>query len=262
MIPKEFIVEWKQTVPWLDMLMVEQDLIICRALVTIYNDDFLSSHLAFRGGTALHKLYLSPQPRYSEDIDLVQIQPESVGPILDKLREVLSFLGEPIIKQKKNNNTMVFRVNSTFPPIMPIRLKIEINCKEHFNVLGFVKIPFDIKNQWFNGNCEITTYQLDELIGTKLRALYQRKKGRDLFDLYKALENNNLNTDNVIKCYHKYISFSDGDSPSQVVYLANMEEKLKEEIFLNDTQALLRTSLVFNPQEAYKVVKRKLIEKI
>jgi predicted nucleotidyltransferase component of viral defense system len=262
MINKESIIEWKATAPWSDMQMVEQDLIICRALVAIYNDEFLSSRLAFRGGTALHKLYLSPQPRYSEDIDLVQIQPESVGAILDKLREVLSFLGKPVIKQKKNNNTMIFRVDSTFPPVMPIRLKIEINCKEHFNVLGLTKILFEVKNQWFNGSCEITTYQLDELIGTKLRALYQRKKGRDLFDLHKALENPNLNPDNVIKCYHKYISFSDGESPSQAVYLANMEEKIQEDVFLKDMQALLRPSLIFNPQAAYEVVKTRLIGKL
>jgi len=262
MIPKEHIIEWKATAPWDEMLMVEQDLIICRALVAIYNDEFLSSHLAFRGGTALHKLYLSPQPRYSEDIDLVQIQSGSVGAILDKLREVLSFLGKPVIKQKRNNNTMVFKVNSTFPPIIPIRLKIEINCKEHFTVLGLTKIPFEVKSKWFNGSCEITTYQLDELVGTKLRALYQRKKGRDLFDLQKALENPTLNPDNVVKCYREYIEFSDGASPSQTVYLANMEEKMREEIFLNDTQALLRPSLTFNRQEAYEIVKRELIEKI
>jgi len=262
MIPKEHIIEWKETVPWTDAQMVEQDLIICRALVAIYNDNFLSSHLAFRGGTALHKLYLSPQPRYSEDIDLVQIQPGSVGVILDRLREVLSFLGKPVIKQKRNNNTLVFKTESTFPPIVSIRLKVEINCKEHFTVLGFAKIPFEVKSQWFNGSCEITTYQLDELVGTKLRALYQRKKGRDLFDLQKALENQNINPDNVVKCYREYIEFSDGESPSQTVYLANMEEKMQEEIFLNDTQALLRPSLTFNPQEAYEIVKSKLIEKI
>ena len=262
MIPKEHIIEWKATAPWNEMLMVEQDLIICRALVAIYNDEFLSSHLAFRGGTALHKLYLPPQSRFSEDIDLVQIQSGSVGAILDKLREVLSFLGKPIIKQKRNNNTMVFKADSTVPPIVSIRLKIEINCKEHFTVLGLTKIPFGVKSQWFNGACEITTYQLDELIGTKLRALYQRKKGRDLFDLQKALGNPNLNPDNVVKCYREYIEFSDGESPSQVVYLANMKEKMQEEIFLNDTLALLRPSLTFNPQEAYEIVKRELILKM
>jgi predicted nucleotidyltransferase component of viral defense system len=262
MIPERAIIEWGKFVPWIKEITVEQDLIICRALVAIYSDEFLSSHLAFRGGTALHKLYLSPQPRYSEDIDLVQIQPENVGVILDKLREVLSFLGKPVIKQKHNNNTLVFKTDATFPPIIPIRLKVEINCKEHFTVLDLVKIPFKVKNQWFNGSCEITTYKLDELVGTKLRALYQRKKGRDLFDLWKALENPSLNTENVVKCYRKYIEFSDGESPTQSVYIANMEEKMQEEIFLNDTQALLRPTLTFNPQEAYEIVKRELIEKL
>jgi predicted nucleotidyltransferase component of viral defense system len=262
MITENAIIEWSETVHWVSKIQVEQDLIITRALVAIYSDEFLSSRLAFRGGTALHKLYLSPQSRYSEDIDLVQINPENVGAILDKLREVLSFLGKPVVKQKKNNNTLIFRVNSTFPPVVPIRLKIEINCKEHFNVLGFVKIPFEVKNQWFSGKCDIITYQLDELVGTKLRALYQRKKGRDLFDLQKALENSALNIGNVIQCYNRYLSFSDGESPTRAVYLSNMDEKMQEAVFLNDTQDLLRPTLKYNQQEAYEIVKKELIEKL
>jgi predicted nucleotidyltransferase component of viral defense system len=262
MIPKEHIIEWKASAPWNEMVMIEQDLIICRALIAIYNNDYLSSQLAFRGGTALHKLYLSPQLRYSEDIDLVQINSGNIGSILDELRKVLSFLGNPISKQKRNNNTLIFKVNSTFPPIVAIRLKIEINCKEHFAVLGYTKIPFDVKSRWFDGSCKITTYKLDELVGTKLRALYQRKKGRDLFDLQKALENPNLNTDNVVKCYREYIEFSDGQSPSQTVFLTNMEEKMLDSFFLNDTKALLRPSHAYNPQEAYEIVQSKLIKKI
>lgn len=70
MIQREAILEWNEFLPWQDKAMVEQDLIISRALIAIYSDEFLASQLAFRGGTALHKLYLSPQPRYSEDIDL------------------------------------------------------------------------------------------------------------------------------------------------------------------------------------------------
>ena len=261
MIPATAIIEWENDHPWANKKQVEQDLIISRALVAIYNNQFLASRLAFRGGTAMYKLYLSPL-RYSEDIDLVQIQPENIGNIFDKLREVLSFLGKPAVKQKKNNNTMVFRVNSTFPPVMPINLKIEINCKEHFTVLGLKKMPFEVENQWFSGRCEITTYQLDELTGTKFRALYQRKKGRDLFDLQKALENPNLNTDNVVGCFRKYISFSDGNPPSKTVYLANLDEKMQDRFFLSDIQPLLRPSMIYNPHEAYEVVKMGLIEKL
>jgi len=43
-----------------------------RALVEIYQDPLLADALVFRGGTALHKLLLSPTARYSEDLDFVQ----------------------------------------------------------------------------------------------------------------------------------------------------------------------------------------------
>ena len=65
MIPEYAIIEWRNTVLWGGLEQVELDLVISRALTELYNDDFLSSRLAFRGGTALHKLYISPQPRYS-----------------------------------------------------------------------------------------------------------------------------------------------------------------------------------------------------
>lgn len=146
---------------------MEQDLIICRALVSIYSDPFLQEHLAFRGGTALHKLYLEPQPRYSEDIDLVQVKAEPIKETIDHLREALSWLGEPVVKQKKHNNTLVFRVLPTDIGTGEIHLKVEINCKEHFSVFPMARIPFSVKNDWFSGRCEVLTYELDELVGTK-----------------------------------------------------------------------------------------------
>ena len=100
MIQKAFITQWGTVVPWSSPRLVEQDLIICRVLVSIYSDPFLKEHLAFRGGTALHKLYLEPQPRYSEDIDLVQVNAEPIKETIDHLREALSWLGEPVVKQK------------------------------------------------------------------------------------------------------------------------------------------------------------------
>ena len=171
MIPLAAITEWTNNVPWTDMKQVEQDLIICRALVAIYSDEFLSSRLAFRGGTAIHKLYMSPQPRYSQDIDMVQIISEPIKPTIDRLREVLSFLGIPSIKQKRNNNTLVFKIDSTDIPVATLRIKVEINCREHFCILGFEKVDFNVTNQWFMGNCQIIAYKFDELIGTKIRAL-------------------------------------------------------------------------------------------
>ncbi len=262
MIPEIYIQDWRASAPWTQDVQVEQDLLICRALTETYKDDYLASHLAFRGGTALHKLFLSPQPRYSEDIDLVQIQSEPIKETYDHIREALSFLGEPKVKQKKHNNTLIFRVESETPPIVPIHLKIEINCKEHFNVLPMQKIPFTVSNKWYQGECKILTYQLDELVGTKLRALYQRRKGRDLYDLYKALTTQDLNIDNVLKCYYRYMDFVVDHIPTHKEFVINMEDKIQDVEFLGDTQQLLRPDENFNPQEGYNIVRQLLIDRM
>jgi len=241
MIPEYAVKEWNKTVPWHRNEQIEQDLIICRALVELFNDEYLSKHLAFRGGTAIHKLYLQPQSRYSEDIDLVQIKAEPIKETMDRIREILSFLGEPKIKQKVHNNTLIFRFDSEIPPVISIRLKVEINTREHFNVLGLTQHNFNLNNQWFSGSCKVTTYHLEELLGTKLRALYQRRKGRDLFDLYKAISTQNLNIENIIRCYHEYIDFVVDNPPTQKEYLQNMELKMQDKEFLSDTNFIVAT---------------------
>lgn len=261
MIPELAITQWRSVAPWSDVEQVEQDLIICRALVAIFSDVFLAERLAFRGGTALHKLYLSPQPRYSEDIDLVQINSEPIKPTIDRLREVLSFLGEPKVKQKRNNNTLIYRLESSVPPVLPIKLKVEINCREHFNILGLEEVDFNMQNLWFSGNCKIKTYKLDELIGTKVRALYERRKGRDLYDLYKALQNPGLNPDNVIFCFKEYMKWED-KNPTYKLYVSNMEDKLNNAEFLGDTKTLLRPDEIYDAQKAYKIVKEIIIDKL
>jgi predicted nucleotidyltransferase component of viral defense system len=164
------------------MHQVEQDLILSRALMAVYSDDALSERLAFRGGTALHKLYLTPQARYSEDLDFVQVTSEPIGPTLDRLRNALAFIGEPRTKRKKSNNVLLFHFETTSPPITVLKVKVEINCKEHFTVLGHAAVPFAVDNAWFSGSGNILTFKLEELLGSKLRALYQRRKGRDLFE--------------------------------------------------------------------------------
>ena len=261
MIDRRSIMMWNEFVPWTDYAMIEQDLIICRALVDIFSDDFLRGQLAFRGGTALHKLYLSPQARYSEDIDLVQINPGPIKPILFRLGEVLSWMPDKVVKPKRHNNTMLFRMESEIPPIQPLRLKVEINCKEHFAVMGFRKTPFSVNTPWFSGECNITTYALDELLGTKLRALYQRKKGRDLFDLQVALDRGGVDAEAVIECYYKYMEFVVDKAPTYRQFLQNMELKMQDPEFLDDTDALLRVDAdKFDPIRAYALVKETFIE--
>lgn len=265
MIPQNFITQWSNHVPWQSNEQIEQDLVISRALVVIFNDDFLSKKLAFRGGTALHKLYVNPQPRYSEDIDLVQIEASPFGEVLDRLSEVLKFIDGKISVDKGDPMiTMVYKFESEIPPINPLRLKIETNCREHIVEMGWEQKAFAVNSDWFKGECNITTYKIEELLGTKFRALYQRRKGRDLYDLHKVISTMKVDTQAIVNCFKTYIKFSTSKIPSQKEFIENMEAKIKNENFIGDITALLRTDEKekYNQQEAYELIKAELISKI
>ena len=264
MIPQAYITEWSNNVPWQTNEQVEQDLVICRTLVEIFSDDFLSSSLAFRGGTALHKLFLQPQPRYSEGIDLVQIRPEPIKETIQRLQKRLSFIDKnSVVDPRKHNNTLKFRFESEFPPVFPLKIKVEINCREHFTVLGYQKFPFEVKSSWFTGSCNITTYRLEELLGTKLRALYQRRKGRDLYDMYKALiQVPELDKQAILQCYQSYMEFVVSQLPTKKQFIQNMEAKMQDAEFLGDTAALIRPDEKYNQQEAFELVRTEIIERL
>lgn len=262
MIPVYSIQQWREMAPWNTDAMVEQDLVISRALVSIFSDDFLKENLAFRGGTALHKLYLDPQPRYSEDIDLVQIKPGPIKDIMFRLGEVLDWLPNRSTAQKKHSNKLFFKFDTEVAPVQQIKLKVEINCMEHFNVMGLESIPFKVENSWFKGDANLTTYHFEELVGTKMRALYQRKKGRDLYDLYQALTCKEIDLTKVLECYQKYITFVAERAPSYKEYVQNMELKMQDEEFLIDVLPLLRPGISYDAQKAYDVVYHALIDRL
>ena len=263
MIPKPYIAKWQDHAPWKQFYQVEQDLVISRALVEIFSDDFLRENLAFRGGTALHKLYLNPAPRYSEDIDLVQIKAGPIKPIMERLKEVITFFEEPRKTQVKGHGAKaLYRFTSEYEEIR-LRLKLEINCKEHFKVLDWVDFPFEVQSEWFSGKCEIRTYSINELLGTKLRALYQRSKGRDLFDLDYSRLNMELNIDEIIYCFKEYTTFATGNKPpSKKEFLMNIEEKEIAPDFTGDMEALLRSEIAYNQEEAFAWLKKQILEKM
>lgn len=263
MIPKPHIAKWQQYAPWKEFAQVEQDLIISRTLVEIFSDEFLRKNLALRGGTALHKLYLNPATRYSEDIDLVQIKPGPIKPIMQRIGEVVTFFEEKRATQVRGHGAKaLYRFTSGYEEIR-MRLKLEVNCKEHFNVLNWVDFPFEVESEWFSGKAEIRTYNINEPLGTKLTALYQRSKGRDLFDLDYSRQNIDLNYEKVIACFKDYTSFSTGKRPpSKKEFLLNIEEKENSAEFTGGMEALLRPEIKYNQSEAFDWLKTELIAEI
>lgn len=261
MIPHDLITEWGQIAPWTQSYQVEQDLVICRALVDIFNHPVLGKNLAFRGGMALFKLHM-PAVRYSEDIDLVQVTAGPIGELMDGIREVINpWLGTP--KWKQTHERVTFRYQFLSEDGLPLTLKIEINTREHFSVYDYQKIPLKIESRWFSGATDILTYELDELLGTKTRALYQRKKGRDLFDLWFALTREVPVTDveRVVESFLKYMEYGEF-SISRALFEQNMSEKRLDEKFCADIEPLLTSAIHWNFEQAFNFIMETLLARL
>ena len=259
MIPRPYIAAWQEQAPWKSFSQIEQDLVISRTLVALFSDDYLRENLAFRGGTALHKLYLHPAPRYSEDIDLVQIKEGPIKPIMERIGDVITFFEEPRNTKVSGHGAKVFyRFTSEYEDIR-LRLKLEINCKEHFNILPWVEFPFGVKSDWFTGSANIRTYDINELLGTKLRALYRRSKGRDLFDLDYARSHLELDYGLILNCFKEYMAFSVGKPPSLKEFLINIEQKENDPNFTGDMEALLRPEIDYEQETAFEWLKSTLL---
>jgi predicted nucleotidyltransferase component of viral defense system len=263
MIPRAHITAWRSKAPWSTDAQVEQDLVICRVIVELFSDELLAREVAFRGGTALHKLHFNPPSRYSEDIDLVQVNAGPIGPIMDAVRARLDpWLGKPQWKHGKGRATFFYRFDSETKPITPLKLKVETNTREHFFVLGPRRIGFEVESPWHSGAADVLTYEPEELLGTKLRALYQRKKGRDLFDLSEALTRlTGLEPEKVVACFMSYLE-NDGRHVTRAQFDKNIVEKIKDSIFLSDVPPLLALGVSFDPVAAVEQIRDSFISRL
>lgn len=260
MIPRAFITHWRSRAPWALDEQVEQDLVIARAIVEIFSDRELADALAFRGGTALHKVILPAPLRYSEDIDLVRTGGGPAGAIIDTLRAKLDpWLGTPKRERKETSVKLVYKFESEIAPVTPLRLKVEINTREHRPVLPRIRVPFAVESPWFSGQADIHTFSLSELLGTKLRALYQRKKGRDLFDFAVTLDRlDDAGAAEIVRCFHDYLGRA-GNRVSRADFEENLAAKRADPAFGADIRPLLAAGTAFDRERALDQVLERLV---
>ena len=241
MLPEAYITEWSAGAPWPDPVQVEQDLILSRLLIEIANDDLLGKALAFRGGTCLQKLHLPGPVRYSEDLDYVRTDTEPrLGPIFDAFRFIAAEIGLSEHRRKfpdgdSDMGTIWFDAEPTAGSGL-IRIKIESNVAETEPFLPFVTRKYDLTSRWWSGEADVPACQLEDLLGTKLRALYQRRKGRDLFDLWIAMTQLQLDEAQVVAALNHYMGNAIFTYPQLRL---NLREKLSDPVFTNDIADLV-----------------------
>jgi hypothetical protein len=186
----------------------------------------------------------------SEDIDLVQTTPEPIGATVDAVRDALSWLGKCKRGHAGHSMHMVFRFAPEADTQTTLKLKVEINTREHRNALGIKPYPFLVDSEWYQGKVEIASFAPEEMFGTKLRALLQRNKNRDLFDLHHGMEQLTLDPDKVIACFDHYLAL-EGRPITRAVAEQRMLEKLTRSL-TEDIGPLLPTGVRFDESDAMR----------
>jgi predicted nucleotidyltransferase component of viral defense system len=261
MIPRASIIAWSASAPWPSEDQIEQDLILSRLLVEIASDPLLSKELAFRGGTCLHKLHLEEPQRYSEDLDFVRTNQRPIlGEVFNRLRAITERIGlrehrRTFPSRDSDTATMWFDADAE-SGAATIRVKIETNVVESTPYTQHLFIPFDVSSPWWSGGAEIRTFTIEEILATKVRALCQRRKGRDLLDLWIGLNLPEVNSSDIAAALAHYMQDRVYSYPQLVGHL---KTKLADPDFAADLTGLVRSLPTdYEIAEALDLVRRQI----
>jgi len=263
MIQQAHLTAWQSQAPWPKRSQLEQDLRLARGVAAIFADPVINEHLAMRGGTVLHKAHLAPAARYSEDIDLVLVKPMETDVLDQHLRRVLKpILGNPtdsliadawLALRNRMQPSKILRTAYKFVPLGLSReesIRVEVNLNEHASLYPLV----DVEMTLLDDDGELTTasvrsYDINEMLGTKTRALMQRQQGRDLFDLCHAWQ---LSQQGITKyavdgaramaAFEWYLE-QEGARIGIAEANAALDERLRNRRFCDDMNTLLRPGL-------------------
>jgi predicted nucleotidyltransferase component of viral defense system len=267
------------SVPWPELYQVEQDLLLTLSMRAIFADAFLSRQVAMRGGTVLHKVHLAPAARYSEDIDLVAVGERPENHIRKALMRVL----RPVLGKEKSSAwatlrlavrnaakpsrilRCIYKVPSVAAPERELTVEVETNVSERLPKYELQRLPFEFGFRGQRLQSTLVSYNINEMLGTKMRALFQRKKGRDLFDLYWALTSRSalpVSVDDVVAAFQHYMREEDTRVP-RAEFVAHLRSCLNDRVgFCTDMGPLLRRDFDYDPQRAGVFVENQLLARL
>ncbi len=257
MISRQHIAQWGTDHPWPFNDQIEQDLLLAQAICAIANDALLSDELVLRGGTAFHKLFLPEPLRYSEDLDYVRTTASGIGDVMKRLTALGNTLGYEVRTEMGKYPKVHWRYIAESGSRM--KIKIEINTFERSPMLPLQRVPMSVASTYCQDEADVNTFQPEELIATKIRALYQRSKGRDLFDMWLALTSLSLDPHAIVDALPAYRP----DGLTRESLTKNLQRKLTDAQFRDDIGGLVRKNIVnYDIDAAADLVERELIRLI
>ena len=241
-----------------DLMLAELDYRLTYALDAIYSHPFLRERLYLKGGTALNKLFFPAVNRLSVDLDFNAVGPKTqvLAERAQLTNQIMTLLASQDTEYRITHDYRLYEQSTIRADFTPVsggsrqHLKLEISFVERVPIFGRenrVLASTDSATR-----AAINTYRLEELAATKLRALYARRKGRDIYDLAQIaaidLNEQALRKLTLYYFYHARMIFH------YTNFRAKVEEKLNHRGFADDVRGLIRVDQQFNWQKASQAV--------
>lgn len=166
-------------------------------VMQIISSSKLGDKLVFKGGTALNHCYLE-QYRFSEDLDFSTNQTKIS---LEEAKEI--FTGTPYLSIKKSYTSgatiKIEKLQYSGPLVLPNSLKVEIDFQQNV-LLPPVMLPYN--NVW-GLDFEVQVMNVREICAEKIRAMSDRARYRDFYDLFLLAEKFDLDMSEVVSFISK-----------------------------------------------------------
>lgn len=249
---------WGRSIGIGSLRLAEQDYRLVELVRAINEDDFLASRLVFKGGTALNKLYFGGNARLSVDLDFnILGTRDSVQDERDEIRSRLKKVLEdqnPEFEIFYDDSWESLQVTGRYQPLAGggrEKIKIDLATVERFPITEIITKPLTTPD---GGTVSVRTLPIDELIATKIRAFYSRRKGRDLYDLIQArplLDDTTLVRKMAIYYFYRAKIVYDPDLLEEA-----MSDPRQIDSFRQDLDPFLRADADFDVEDAIKELPR------
>jgi predicted nucleotidyltransferase component of viral defense system len=253
------LVQWYASSSGVDLDIAEREIVLTYVL-QVFHDAGLLSPLAFKGGTAIRKIFLGNQGRFSMDLDFTMLeeinQEEFILAIVSTLHDHEHYgihfninpedyyanpdsCGAVVTYRHEwaDNGKFSIQVSFRAKPILPIQASALIQ-ERYFQWLG-IDVPV------------IPTLDLHEIIGEKIRASAQRRRVRDLYDLYQfasvKFERNRVRRIAIMKCWETGYAFS------PETFLTSLPDQHYD---WADLERLVKKSRLLTPAEVFGKVQQ------
>jgi len=176
--------------------------------------------MALKGGTGIRKVYIEGY-RFSDDLDFTLLEPYEEPTLRNSLGDALGAAREESGVRFQDTLTLIstvsgFRATVYFtliPSAGNIPISIKIDLTDHENEILLLPVEKKHIHHEYSDSLDasVTSYALEEIVAEKIRALFERTRARDVYDVWylsRVIRREDVQSILAPKCEQKGVTLS------------------------------------------------------